>query len=119
MNKLPALEIPAEVREFAVNSVGQARKAFETFVGAAQETAAKSDGFIQIPAGVKELNAKVVSIACANVNAALDHAEKLVAVKDAQEALDLQSSYLKAQIAALQEQAKEIGAAAQDSLKSA
>ena len=37
------------------------------------------------------------------------HAHKLVKAKDPQEAFALQSEYLKSQIAALQEQAKEIG----------
>ena len=44
-----------------------------------------------------------------NFNGAVDLAHKLVQAKDPQEAFALQSEYLKAQLAALQEQAKEIG----------
>jgi len=43
------------------------------------------------------------------VNAAFDLAHKLVHAKDPQEALAIQSEYLKSQIASLQEQAKTIG----------
>jgi len=43
------------------------------------------------------------------VNAAFDLAQKLVRVKDPQEALTLQSEFLKTQINALQSQAKELG----------
>ena len=45
-----------------------------------------------------------------NVNAAFDLAQKLVKAKDPQEALALQSEYLKAQLEALQTQARELGA---------
>ena len=51
-----------------------------------------------------------------NVNAAFDLAQKLVKAKDPQEALALQSEYLKTQLAVLQEQAKEFGAVVQKSL---
>ncbi len=117
MTKLPTFEIPAEIRDMAAKSVDQARKAFESFVGAAQKAAEQAEqGPIAIPAGVKELNAKVISVAETNVKAAFDHAEKLVQAKDAQEAFQLQAEFLKAQMAALQEQAKEIGAAAQSAI---
>jgi len=51
-----------------------------------------------------------------NVNAAFDLAQKLLRAKDPQEAFALQSEYLKAQLAALQTQAKELGAVIQKSV---
>ena len=51
-----------------------------------------------------------------NVNAAFDLAQKLVKAKDPQEALALQSEYLKSQLAVLQEQAKELGSVLQKSM---
>ena len=51
----------------------------------------------------------MLSYAEQNVNAAFDLAHKLVRAKDPQEALTLQSEYLRTQIAALQAQAKELG----------
>ena len=51
-----------------------------------------------------------------NVNAAFDLAQKLVKAKDPQEALTLQSEYMKAQLAVLQNQAKELGVVIQKSV---
>ncbi|MCB1534413.1 MAG: phasin [Rhodoblastus sp.] len=117
MTTFPKFEVPAEMREFAIKGVDQARKAFDAFVGAAQkatEQAEKSP--IAIPAAIKDLNAKVMTIAQTNAKAAFDHAEALVKATDAQEALSLQTEYLKAQMAALQEQAKELGEAAKSAM---
>ncbi len=107
-------EIPAEMRDFAEKSVEQARKAFEGFIGAAQKavTAAEASPFA-VPGGVKEVGAKAVAYAEANVKAAFDHAQKLVHAKDLQEVLALQNDYLKTQLSTLQDQAKEFGAAVQ------
>jgi len=112
MAKIP-YEIPTEMRDFAEKSVEQARKAFEGFIGAAQKavTAAEASPF-PVP-GVKEVGAKAVSYAEANVKAAFDHAQKLVHAKDLQEVLQLQNEYLKSQLSTLQDQAKEFGAAVQ------
>ena len=117
MTTLPKFEIPAEMRDFAIKGVDQARKAFDAFVGAAQKAAEQAEKSpIAIPAGVKELNAKVMTIAQTNAKAAFDHAEALVKAADPQEALSLQTEYLKAQMAALQEQAKELGEAAKTAM---
>ena len=50
-----------------------------------------------------------MSFAEINVNAAFDLAEKLVHAKDLQEVLSIQSEYVKAQMAAIQSQTKELG----------
>jgi phasin len=107
-------EIPPEMRDFAERSVAQARKAFEGFMGAVHKTA----GTVDSPAipgfsGAKDISAKAVSFAETNVNAAFDLAEKLVQAKDIQEVLAIQSEFLKAQMAAIQNQAKEFGEAVQ------
>ncbi|HWG06209.1 MAG TPA: phasin [Beijerinckiaceae bacterium] len=103
-------EIPTEMRDFAERSVAQARKAFEGFMGAVQKTTGSVDG-PAIPgfAGAKDVSLKAVSFAEANVNAAFDLAEKLVHAKDLQEVLAIQSDYVKAQMAAIQSQTKELG----------
>jgi phasin len=110
-------EVPNEMRDFAERSVEQARKAFEGFLtvaqrasGAAGEAAATSQG------GAKSVGAHVLSYTERNVNAAFDLAQKLVKAKDPQEAMALQSEYLKSQLAVLQEQAKEFGSVLQKSL---
>ena len=73
----PHLEIPAEVREFAEKSVDQARKAFESFVAAAQKASAQSEAAAELmAASAKEVGSKAIGFAEANVKAAFDLAEK-------------------------------------------
>ncbi len=108
----PNYEVPREVREFAEKSVEQARKAFEGFAGAARNAISSADATAtNLQSGAKDVGAKALSHAEANVKAAFDLAQKLIYAQDAQEVMRLQSEYVKAQIAAIQEQAKELGAA--------
>ena len=103
-------EVPAEMREFAERSVAQARKAFEGFMGAVQKSStALEPASNPALSGAKDVSSKAVSFAENNVNAAFDLAEKLVHAKDVQEVMQLQTEYLKAQMAAIQDQAKEMG----------
>jgi len=107
-------EVPAEMRDFAERSVSQARKAFEGFMGAVHKTASAMDGAAANPAltGAKDMSAKAVGFAEKNVTAAFDLAEKLVHAKDINEVMALQSEFLKAQMSAIQDQARELGEAA-------
>lgn len=107
-------EVPGDLRDFAQKSVEQARKAFEGFVSVAQKTAdAVDSASANARANIKTVGSQALGYAEQNVNAAFDHAMKLVQAKDPQEAFALQSEYLKSQLANLQAQAKEIGAAIQ------
>jgi phasin len=109
-------EVPGDLREFAQKSVEQARKAFEGFLNVAQKTADAVDtASANVRANVKTVSSQALGYAEQNVNAAFDHAVKLVQAKDPQEALTLQTEYLKSQLANIQAQAKEIGASIQHS----
>lgn len=104
--------VPAEMRDFADRSVQQARKAFEGFMGAVK----KSTGALETATGATSANlagasTKAVSIAEKNVTAAFDLAEKLVHAKDVQEVMAIQAEYMKAQMAAIQDQTRELGEA--------
>jgi phasin len=110
-------EVPVDMREFAQKSVEQARKAFEGFVNVAQKTAdAVDSASANVRANVKSVSSQALGYAEENINAAFDHAQKLMQAKDPQEAFALQSEYLKTQLAKLQAQAKEIGAIIQSSV---
>lgn len=112
----PPFEIPNELRDFAERSVDQARKAFEGFVTVAQKAIGAADTAAETAQqNAKSVGAQVLGYTEQNVNAALDLAHKLVQAKDPQEAFTLQSEFLKAQLANLQAQAKEIGATIQKS----
>jgi phasin len=106
------LEIPTEVREFAEKTVDQARKAFDSYVAAAQKATAQSEAAASnLASSAKELNSKAITFAESNVKAAFDLADKLVKAKDPKEFLAIQSEFLKNQVASVQEQAKALGEA--------
>jgi phasin len=109
-------EVPNELRDFAERSVDQARKAFEGFVTVAQKAVGTVDGAANnAQSGAKTVGAQILTYTEQNVNAAFELAHKLVQAKDPQEALALQSEFLKAQLNSLQSQAKELGALIQKS----
>lgn len=104
------LEVPAEVREFAEKTVEQARKAFEGFVVAAQKATAQQEATTaSLTSGAKDITSKAIGYAEANVKAAFDHAQKLIQIRDPKEILAVQSEFVKSQLAAVQEQAKDLG----------
>jgi phasin len=109
-------EVPNELRDFAERSVDQARKAFEGFLTVAQRASGALGEAARTSPGGKSVSLQVLAYAERNVNAAFDLAEKLVKAKDPQEALALQSEYLKTQLAALQEQTRELASIVQKSL---
>ena len=91
-------------------SFEQARKAFENFLSGAQQTASKIEGHNEtLRSGAKDISAKAVSFAEANVQASLDHAQKLMYAKDLTEVMRLHSEYVQGQMKALAEQASEMG----------
>src|SRR5208283_3711055 len=102
-------EIPNELRELADRSVEQARKAFEDFVTAAQKAAGTVEGAAhEAQSGAKHVGAQILGFTEQNVNAVFDLAQELAQVKDPQEAITLQSEFLKTQLNTLQSQAKEL-----------
>jgi phasin len=111
-----SFDIPNELRDFAERSVEQARKAFEGFLAVAQRTTGVAGDAANSSQGAKTMSAHILAYTEQNVNAAFELAHKLVRAKDPQEAFVLQSEYMKTQLAALQIQAKELGALFQKSM---
>jgi phasin len=106
-------EIPAEMRDFAEKSVDQAKKAFDGFMDAAYRAAGTVEGTTDaVHSGSKDLGRKAMGYAEQNVSTALDFASRLVNARDPQEILQLQAEFVRAQIEAFGEQAKDLGAAA-------
>jgi len=103
-------EIPKEMRSMAEASFDQARKAFETFIGSAQQTAASFGGTGEAArASAKDISAKAISFAEKNVQASLAYAQQLIHAKDLTEVMRLHTEYVQAQMRALAEQASEMG----------
>ena len=103
-------EIPKEMRSMAEASFEQARKAFENFLSGAQQTASKLEEHNEtLRSGAKDISTKAVHFAEANVQASLDHAQKIMGAKDLGEVMKLHSEYVQGQMKALAEQASEMG----------
>ena len=106
-------DVPTQMRQFAEQSVEQARKAVDGFMTAAQKAVATAEtqaGAVQTSA--KDVGQKAMGFAEQNITNSFEFAQKLVRAKDIQEVMALQQEFLKAQMQAMQAQAKDLGAAA-------
>lgn len=109
MSKSP-FEVPSEMRDLASRSVEQARKAFETFIGAAQKASDTVDaGTHPIQKNVADASRMTVSFAEKNMNAAFDMAQRLVQAKTMEEVVKIQTEFVQGQAQALQGQMVEAG----------
>jgi phasin len=109
-------EVPPEMRALAERSVEQAKKAFDDFIGATQRAVSTFEGqAAAAQAGAKDITQQAMSFAERNVDASFDLARKLVRAKDPEEVIRLHAEYVKAQIEALGEQARDLGEATRKS----
>jgi hypothetical protein len=102
---LGTFEIPNEMRTMAEQSVVQARQAFDTFMNAAHQAAAKFEQQTAAAQGAANgAGKKIMAFAERNVAA-----QRLARAKDLQEMAEIQQEFAKAQMQTLSEQAKELG----------
>jgi len=87
----PKLEVPAELRDLAEKTIDQAEKAFRLFFDAA----GKSMAAVSNPGA--DISKQALSFTEQNMKAAFEHARKLVHATDLQEAMRIQSEFLKSQ----------------------
>jgi phasin len=87
----PKLEVPAELRDLAEKTIDQAEKAFGMFFDAAN----KSVAAVSSPG--TEISKQALTFTEQNMKAAFEHARKLVHATDLQEAMRIQSEFLKSQ----------------------
>jgi len=87
----PKLEVPTELRDLAEKTIEQAEKAFGMFFDAAS----KSIG--SVPGAGAEISKQALSFTEQNMKAAFEHARKLVHATDLQEAMRIQSEFLRSQ----------------------
>lgn len=103
-------ELPPEMRSIAETSFRQAREAFDKLLANAQAAAGSLEEHgATIRAGARDLSAKALAFAEANVQASLNYAQSLVHAKDVSEVMRLHSEYVQAQMKALADQASEMG----------
>jgi len=102
-------EIPAEMRAFAEKSVEQAKLAFDSFISATQHAVSTAESHaVNARTGVKEAGELAMQFAERNITSSFEYAQRLLRAKDPQEVAALHAEYVKSQIAALSEQAKEL-----------
>lgn len=87
----PKLDVPAELRELAEKTIEQAEKAFGMFFDAA------SKSMSAVPGGGNDMSKQALSFTQQNMKAAFEHARKLVHASDLQEAMRIQSEFLRSQ----------------------
>ena len=87
----PKLEVPAELRDLAEKTIDQAEKAFGMFFDAANKSVAS------LPSPGTEISKQALSFTEQNMKASFEHARKLVHATDLQQAMQLQSEFLKSQ----------------------
>ena len=103
-------EIPPEMRSIAEKSVEQAKHAFDGFITAAHKAVSTFEGQAETARkGAMEVTEKAVTFAERNIANSFEFAQKLVRAKDFQEVMALQADYVRTQMQALSEQAKELG----------
>ena len=113
-------EVPTEMRDFAEKSVEQARKALDGFLTAAHKVVDTVEGSTSsMQSSTSDMTKKTLSYAEQNIQAAFDHASKLVRARDLQEAYQLQTEYARTQFAAFQGQLKEFGEMTQSAARTA
>lgn len=116
--KTPKFEVPNEMRDFAAKSVEQARRAFDSFMGATQQAAGQAQSATQtMQEQAADAARTAAGFAEQNVKAAFDHAQALVNAKGLDDLMKLQSGYLHDQIAAMQNQLKALGDTIQQAAK--
>lgn len=106
-------DVPTQMRQFAEQSVEQAKKAMDGFLSAAHKTATTLESQASTAqSSAKDVGQKVMGFAEQNIANSFEFAQKLVRAKDVQEVMALQQEFLKSQMQAMQTQAKDLGSAA-------
>jgi phasin len=105
-----SFRVPPEMLSFAEQSVEQAKKAFDSVMTAAKSAASAIEGqTVAAQAGAKDMQRKAVAFAEHNVDVSFDFATRLLAAKDGEEVMQLHADYVKTQMQALGDQARELG----------
>src|ERR1700754_4213052 len=109
----PKLEVPAELRDLAEKTIEQAEKAFGMFFDAAGKSLSS------MPGGGSEISKQALTFTEQNMRAAFEHARKLVHANDLQEAMRIQSEFLRSQFTSAGEHMRQITGDAMSAAKDA
>ena len=95
-----AMEVPPQVRDFAVKSVDQAERAISSFLESASKSVAMA------PSPMNDVGQQALAITEKNLKASFEHARKLMNAKDINEVMQLQTEFLRNQFGVATEQSK-------------
>ncbi len=98
----PKLEVPTELRDLAEKTIDQAEKAFSLFFEAATKSVSS------VPGAGTEVSKQALSFTEQNMKSAFEHARKLVHATDLQEAMRIQSEFLRSQFTSAGEHMRQI-----------
>jgi phasin len=104
----PSMEVPVVFREFAENSISQARDAYSKMKTAAEDaTDAVQDTYETARSGAFTIGVKALDAAQANTEASFSLAKDLFGAKTVSEVIELQTAFARKQFDAFTAQAKE------------
>ena len=109
----PKLEVPAELRDLAEKTIDQAEKAFSLFFDAA------SKSITSIPNPGADISKQALSFTEQNMKAAFEHARRLVHATDLQQAMQIQSEFLRSQFTNAGEHMRQITSGVMSAAKDA
>jgi phasin len=101
----PKLEVSPELRDLAERTIDQAERAFSLFFEAAGRS------MTTLPGQGSEVSKQALAFTEQNMKAAFEHARKLVHATDIQEAMQIQSEFLKSQFTNAGEHMRQISGA--------
>src|SRR5258708_36121116 len=97
-----AMEVPPQVRDFAVKSVDQAERAISSFLESASKSVA------MVPSPMNDVGQQGRAVTAKNLKASFEHARKLMNAKDINEVMQLQTEFLRNQFGVATEQSKQM-----------
>ena len=101
--------VPPDMRKLAEQNLQQAKKTFEELMNATHRAVSSFGGHASTAQSTAlELQRKLMGYSERNVAASLEYAQSLMRAKDAGELMKLHSEYLKDQMQALTEQARDL-----------
>jgi phasin len=101
--------LPPEMRAFAEQGVQNAQKAFDQFMSATQRAVSAFEGqATSAHSNVRGLHHKVLDFSQRNIASAFEFAQRLLHAKDGEEVVRLHAEFVKTQVQALSEQAREL-----------
>lgn len=101
------MDVPVAMREFVENGIAQSKQNYDKVKTLAEEATATMEKTFETSAkNSADINKLILGNAKTNLNAALDHAEKLLGVKTFAEAIELQAEFARAQYDAMTAQSK-------------